>query len=94
MLTMLAKPIVVTTIVAFSTMFLPQLTGCAKKEKPNSSESQPQVEATTWNVGARCFFDGPSGAFDDIAVKDPSLIYSGSRWHLFYTGTNGSAWKI
>lgn len=94
MLTMLAKPIVVTTIAAFSTMFLPQLTGCAKKEKPNSSESQPQVEATTWNVGARCFFDGPSGSFDDIAVKDPSLIYSGSRWHLFYTGTNGSAWKI
>jgi len=34
MLTMLAKPIAVTTIAALSTMFLPQLTGCAKKKNP------------------------------------------------------------
>ncbi len=48
----------------------------------------------TWRVDARCFLDGPSGAFDDIAVKDPSIVYSGGKYHLFYTGRNSSMWRM
>jgi hypothetical protein len=44
------------------------------------------VDDPIWEVDARCFLDGPPGAFDDISVKDPSIVYSGGKWHLFYTG--------
>jgi hypothetical protein len=47
-----------------------------------------------WRVDERCFLDGPSGEFDDIAVKDPSIVYSGGKWHLFYTGRDSSMWRI
>jgi hypothetical protein len=48
----------------------------------------------TWRADARCFLDGPSGSFDDIAVKDPSIVYSGGKWHLFYTGRDSSMWRM
>jgi hypothetical protein len=48
----------------------------------------------TWRTGNRCFLDGPSGAFDDISVKDPSIVYWGSKWHLFYTGRDSSMWRM
>jgi hypothetical protein len=47
-----------------------------------------------WTADARCFLDGPSGAFDDIAVKDPSIVYSGGKYHLFYTGKDNSLWRM
>lgn len=48
----------------------------------------------SWSVDPRCFLDGASGSFDDIAVKDPSIVYS-SGYHLFYTGrSNSSVWSI
>ncbi len=39
-----------------------------------------------WEADARCFLDGPPGEFDDISVKDPTIVYHGGKWHLFYTG--------
>jgi hypothetical protein len=48
----------------------------------------------TWRAGARCFLNGPSGSFDEISVKDPSIVYSGGKWHLFYTGKNSSSWRM
>jgi hypothetical protein len=48
----------------------------------------------SWRAGSRCFQDGPSGSFDDIAVKDPSIVYSGGRYHLFYTGRDNSSWRM
>jgi len=47
-----------------------------------------------WRVDARCFVDGPSGEFDDIAVKDPTIVYYGGKWHLFYTGRDSSMWRM
>ncbi len=44
----------------------------------------------TWRVDARCFLNGPPGAFDEISVKDPSIVYAGGKWHLFYTYCGGS----
>ena len=51
-------------------------------------------EVDTWRVDARCFLDGPPSAFDDISVKDPSIVYSGGKWHLFYTGRDSSYWRM
>jgi hypothetical protein len=28
---------------------------------------------------------GAAGAFDEVAVKDPSVVFFGGRWHVFYT---------
>ena len=82
------------------------LTNCSKKSKEPVSSGSPQATASvheeaianpTWYAEARCFLDGPSGAFDDLAVKDPSIIYSGGKYHLFYTGRDkgtGGLWRM
>jgi len=49
---------------------------------------------TTWWVGERCFLKGPSGSFDSVAVKDPSIVYYGGKYHLFYTGKDSSNWRM
>ena len=41
--------------------------------------------ANSWSVGCPVLSAGPEGSFDDVAVKDPSLVYYKGRWHLFYT---------
>jgi hypothetical protein len=51
------------------------------------------AKADSWKIDPRCFQDGPSGSFDDIAVKDPSIVYSGGSYHLFYTGRS-SVWGL
>ncbi|MCD6288481.1 MAG: family 43 glycosylhydrolase, partial [Candidatus Hydrogenedentes bacterium] len=38
-----------------------------------------------WTVGKPIFKAGPVGTFDDIAVKDPSIVRYGDNWHMFYT---------
>jgi hypothetical protein len=52
------------------------------------------TDMPTWIAGSRCFLDGPPGAFDDIAVKDPSIVYYGGKWHLFYTGRDSNYWRM
>lgn len=38
-----------------------------------------------WTVCKTILTAGPEGALDDIAVKDPSIVFFDGRWHLFYT---------
>ncbi len=64
-----------------------------KGMKDGSSGSSPNP-TPYWKADARCFFDGGSGSFDDIAVKDPSIIYSGGKYHMFYTGRDNSLWRM
>lgn len=40
----------------------------------------------TWYVGSRCFYNGAAGSFDEVSVKDPSIVYANGKYHLFYTG--------
>jgi hypothetical protein len=71
---------------------------CSDDEPATSGDQTLKAIANpTWRAEARCFLDGPSGTFDDTAVKDPSLVYSGGRWHLFYTGRDkgtGGSWRM
>jgi hypothetical protein len=52
------------------------------------------LSADSWKIDSRCFLNGASGTFDSVAVKDPSIVYSGGNYHLFYTGRSSSAWNL
>jgi hypothetical protein len=83
--------------VACTLFILLLLSGCTKEDLPSSDVTLKAVANPAWKADARCFLDGPPGSFDDIAVKDPSLVYSGGKWHLFYTGRDkgtGSSWRM
>jgi len=81
-------------------------TSCTKKSlegaggitnKNKIAVTAAAIANPTWYADARCFLDGPTGAFDDLAVKDPSIVYSGGKYHLFYTGRDkgtGGLWRM
>lgn len=39
----------------------------------------------TWRLDGPLFLPGPPGSFDEVAVKDPSIVFAQGNWHLFYT---------
>ncbi|WP_176956027.1 non-reducing end alpha-L-arabinofuranosidase family hydrolase [Catalinimonas alkaloidigena] len=54
----------------------------------------PQVNlAPSWKVEARNFLNGPAGAFDEVSVKDPSIVYYEGKYHLFFTGRDSTRWR-
>ena len=38
-----------------------------------------------WRANGPVFRPGPKGSFDELAVKDPSVVFSEDNWHVFYT---------
>ena len=38
-----------------------------------------------WVVSKPVFTPGPKGTFDDVAVKDPTIVYYNGNYHMFYT---------
>lgn len=78
-----------------------QFSAC-KKSKKTSAPTVPAVEVVInanplWKAESPCFLDGPPGSFDDLAVKDPTIVYSGGRHHLFYTAREkgpGGTWRM
>jgi len=38
-----------------------------------------------WTVSKPVFKAGTKGSFDDVAVKDPSIVFYSGKYHLFYT---------
>jgi len=54
-----------------------------KKTAAGSFENQ-------WEIGKPIFEKGAKGSFDEVSVKDPSLIFAESGWHLFYTARGNS----
>lgn len=40
---------------------------------------------TQWRLHAPALEPGSPGAFDETAVKDPSVVFFDGLWHLFYT---------
>ncbi|MDJ1482655.1 non-reducing end alpha-L-arabinofuranosidase family hydrolase [Cytophagaceae bacterium YF14B1] len=77
---------------------------CNKQEikladKSTDLGSSPSVTTSAianprWSVTGKLFEQGAAGSFESVAVKDPSLVYDGGRWHVFYTGTDGNQWKM
>lgn len=44
-----------------------------------------QVQYKKWTVSKPVFTKGSPNDFDNVAVKDPSIVYYNGKYHLFYT---------
>jgi len=51
----------------------------------SGTDREPAFPYERWTVGPPVLRAGPAGAFDDVAVKDPSIVFYGGKYHLFYT---------
>lgn len=51
----------------------------------NAADTDP-----TWYVDAPVLYRGQAEPYDHYAVKDPTIVYSGGKYHVFYTGANSS----
>jgi hypothetical protein len=47
-----------------------------------------------WTAGPPLFAPGPSGSFDETAVKDPSIVFADGMWRLFYTARGRGRYAI
>lgn len=52
------------------------------------------VESIRWHADGPLLAPGPVEAFDEVAVKDPSIVCHDGRWHLFYTARSRSNYAI
>lgn len=48
-------------------------------------KNEPVFQYDKWTVSEPILQAGPKGSFDDIAVKDPSIVHYKGKYHLFYT---------
>jgi hypothetical protein len=53
----------------------------------NGAIGQEKTQSTSysWTISNPIFEKGAKGSFDEIAVKDPSIVFYKNAWHLFYT---------
>ena len=42
-------------------------------------------QTSSWGIDEPILLPGERGTFDDVAVKDPSIVFYEEKWHLFYT---------
>jgi len=49
------------------------------------SENSPE---NIWEIHDPLFLPGSQGSFDEVSVKDPSVVFFQNKWHLFYTARN------
>ena len=42
-------------------------------------------ENQSWSITNPVFEKGKPGSFDELSVKDPSIVFYENAWHLFYT---------
>jgi Glycosyl hydrolase family 62 len=51
-----------------------------------ANDTPPTVEYNHWTVSSQPILSaGRQDAFDDIATKDPSIVFYNKKYHLFYT---------
>ncbi len=60
------------------------------KNPTNTGESQsnqrvPEFNYLKWTISDPIFEKGPKGAFDELSVKDPTIVFYNNKYHLFYT---------
>lgn len=52
------------------------------------------AEHARWRVDNVLLEPGPADTFDEVAVKDPSIVCHEGRWHLFYTARSKKEYGI
>ncbi len=58
-------------------MFMSVTMGCRAEKNA--------LQYDKWTVSKPILQAGPKGSFDDVAVKDPTIVYYKGNYHLFYT---------
>lgn len=53
---------------------------CSQKEEPTS---------ISWTLNGPVFKASDGDGFDNVSVKDPSIVFYNNKWHLFYTAFGG-----
>ena len=50
-----------------------------------SDNRKPLFPYKKWTVSKPVFQAGPKGTFDDVSVKDPTIVFYNGKYHMFYT---------
>lgn len=58
------------------------------------SDNESDYATTFWSVNPPLLRPGPPGSFDEVSVKDPSIVFHGNRWHLFYTARSRAEYSL
>src|ERR687887_140152 len=62
---------------------------------PHGALDAAQNPNPTWRVDSPILFRARAEPYDHYAVKDPTIVFSGGRYHMFYTGANASGgWQM
>lgn len=70
------------------------LTSCLSLFAALAVQAAPNPNPT-WNVDDPVLFRTKAEPFDHFAVKDPTIVFAGGRYHIFYTGANASGgWQM
>ena len=57
--------------------------------------SATAVSNPTWYADERVIFHGQAKPYDYYGAKDPTIVYYGGKYHVFYTGANqGGGWQM
>ncbi|MEN8155623.1 MAG: non-reducing end alpha-L-arabinofuranosidase family hydrolase [Bacteroidota bacterium] len=60
-------------------------TNPAGNQETTPDQSFPEVNYRNWTVTEPVLEAGKPGNFDEISVKDPTIVYFNGKYHLFYT---------
>lgn len=66
-------------------MFILSCTSNVANKSQYTSERKPLFQYSKWTVSKPVFEKGPQGTFDEISVKDPSIVFYNGKYHMFYT---------
>lgn len=66
----------------------------ARAETIHEAASVSGIPPGSWIVSPPLFQPGPADAFDETAVKDPSIVFFEGQWHLFYTARSRHEYGI
>ncbi len=47
-----------------------------------------------WILSNPLLYPGEKGSFDEVAVKDPSIVFYEGSWHLFFTARSAKQYTI
>ena len=77
----------ISSLVIICLVVLLSLFGSVMNAAPNTNP--------TWYVDARVIMHRQCSPYDYYAAKDPCIVYSGGKYHVFYTGANQSGgWQM
>jgi len=65
------------------------VTSCKSNKKDIGASGIPELQYRKWVVSKPVFINGEKGSFDDIAVKDPTIVFYNGKYHMFYTSIAG-----